>query len=228
MRSWSKKETCNLIKISVSILTCDFSRLYEQIKQAEEAGVDMLHLDIMDGNFVPNITMGPGVARSLRKKIKLPFDVHLMINNPLDYIEAFSDVSDILTVHTEAAGDIPAILKKIKSYNIKAGLAINPDTEITAVTQYLEELDMVTVMSVHPGFGGQKLIDSVLPKIKQLRQIADKKGLKPDIEVDGGIGPDNISAVVSSGANIIVAGAAIFNDKTDVKNAVKILRDKIK
>ena len=216
-----------MIKLSVSILTCDFSRLYEQIKEAEEAGVDMLHLDVMDGNFVPNITLGPAVIRSLRKAIKLPFDVHLMIKNPLNYIEAFSDVSDILTVHLEAVDDMPAVLKKIKSYHLKTGVAINPDTAIAAVSEYLKDLDMVTVMSVHPGFGGQKFMASVLPKIKELRRFIDREGLKVAIEIDGGINEENISQAVTSGADVIVAGAAIFNNKTDVKSAVKNLRDKI-
>lgn len=216
------------IKIASSILTCDFSRLYEEIKQAEEAGVDMLHLDIMDGHFVPNITIGPAVARSLKKRTKLPFDVHLMIKKPLDYIDTFSDVSDILTVHIETVTNIPEVLKRIKASKIKAGVALNPKTDISAITEYLKDLDMVTVMSVNPGLGGQKFVSSVLPKIEKLRRLITQKGLKVDIEVDGGITAENIGEVVARGANIIVAGAAIFNNKTDVKKAVKILRESIK
>lgn len=216
-----------MIKIAPSILTCDFSRLYEEVKQTEDAGADLLHLDIMDGHFVPNITMGPAVLTSLKKRVNLPFDVHLMIQEPWNFIKAFGDVSDILTVHVESCNNIPEILKKIKALNIKAGLALNPNTDISSVTDYLKDLDMVTIMTVNPGFGGQKFMTSVLPKIRKLRDIISKKGLNIDIEVDGGITLKNASQTVKNGANVIVAGAAIFNKTTDVKNALKTLRDNI-
>ena len=217
-----------MIKIAPSILTSDFSRLYEEVKQVEDAGADLLHLDIMDGHFVPNITMGPVVLRSLKKRVKLPFDVHLMIQEPWNFIKAFSDVSDILTVHVEACSNIPGILKKIKTLNIKAGLALNPNTDVSSVTDYLKDIDMVTIMTVNPGFGGQKFMTSVLPKIKKIRDIITKGELNVDVEVDGGITSKNVGQVVKNGANVIVTGAAIFNKKTTVKDALKIIRDSAK
>ena len=217
-----------MIKIAPSILTCDFSQLYEEIKKVEKAGADLLHMDIMDGHFVPNITMGPAIVNSLRKRTKLPFDVHLMVQNPLSFIDTFSEASDILTVHIETCSDnVIEIIKKIKSLNIKAGLALNPNTDISTVTDYLKDLDMITIMTVNPGFGGQKFMASVLPKIEKLHNIITKKMLTVDIEVDGGITRENAPEVVDKGANIIVAGAAIFNQK-DVKGAMTALRNSIK
>ncbi len=217
-----------MIKIAPSVLTCDFSQLHEEIKKVEDAGADLLHMDIMDGHFVPNITMGPAIVNSLRKRTKLPFDVHLMLQNPLSFIDAFSEASDILTVHIETCSDnVIEIIKKIKALNIKTGLAVNPNTDISAVTDYLEDLDMVTIMTVNPGFGGQKFMSSVLPKIEKLRNIIIQKTLNIDIEVDGGITCENAPEVVEKGANIIVAGAAIFNQK-DVKRAMSALRNSIK
>ncbi len=207
-------------KIAISILSADFSCLAEEIKKVEEA--DLLHLDVMDGHFVPNITMGPQVVKSLRNKTVLPLDVHLMIENPGEYITQFVQAgSDILTVHQETCPNLSEIVQKIKKHRIKVGVALNPSTPLSKIENILEEVDMVLLMTVNPGFGGQKFISAVLPKIKELKELLSKKKLNIDIEVDGGIDKETALKVVKAGANVLVVGSAIFQQK----NPPKALRE---
>ena len=201
-----------MIKISASILNCDFSKLGEEISRLENAGVDMLHIDIMDGMFVPNITFGPAIVSSIRKCTKLPLDVHLMIEKPERYIEEFAKAgSDILTVHAEASIHLNRTIEQIKYFGIKAGVSLNPSSSLSMVEWILEDVDQILQMTVNPGFGGQSYIESMTNKILNLKEMAIKSGREIDIEVDGGINLQTVSKVVSAGANIIVAGAALFN-----------------
>lgn len=201
-----------MIKIAPSILSADFSRLEEQIKLVEEGGADFIHLDVMDGHFVPNITFGAPVIKMLRKVTKVPFDVHLMIENPDKYIKDFAEAgADIITVHQEACTHLHRTLQYIKSFGIKAGVALNPATPIENIKYIIEEVDMVLIMTVNPGFGGQKYIKQMKDKIIDLKRFIDSKKLDIDIQVDGGIKLDNIKEIKSYGANIFVAGSAIFN-----------------
>ena len=184
------------IKISPSILSGDFSQLGSEIQKLEKAGADMIHVDVMDGHFVPNLTIGPPVIKALRKHSKLPFDVHLMISPVHKYIKNFADAgADIITVHPEATENLGDTIKHIKSFNKKVGLSLNPDTQIDIIKDFLNEIDLVLIMSVHPGFGGQKFIPDVLKKIKDLDQIKKQKKMNFDIEVDGGIGPNTLNAI---------------------------------
>lgn len=193
--------------IAPSILSADFARLESQAEMVKKAGAKYLHIDVMDGHFVSNITLGPCVIKSLRKYSDLFFDVHLMIEQPQRYIEAFAQSgADLITVHYEAVSDLSAVLRQIKSFGIKASVTINPETDLDCILPYLDEVDMVLIMSVHPGFGGQSLIPSCLDKVRNLR----KRAPQLDIEIDGGVNLSNISEVVSAGANIIVAGSAVF------------------
>lgn len=212
------------IKIAPSILSADFARLGEEIQSVEKAGADWIHVDVMDGHFVPNITIGPPVVASLRKITKLPLDVHLMIENPDKYIEAFAEAgSDIITIHAEACGHLHRTVHAIKDKGKKAGVSINPATPLSALEWILSEADLVLIMSVNPGFGGQKFIPEVLPKIKELRGILTEKSLTVDIEVDGGINPENIASVAEAGANIFVAGNAVFKTKNYIET-IRTLR----
>jgi len=201
-------------KIAPSILSADFSRLGEEIGAVESAGADWIHIDVMDGHFVPNITIGPPVVASLRKTTKLPFDVHLMIGQPERYIEAFASAgSDIITVHVEAANHLHRTIGAIKERNVKAGVSINPATPLAHIEPILPELDLVLIMSVNPGFSGQKFITSSLAKIRQARNLIDRNSYSALIEVDGGVTLDNIGTIVDAGADVCVAGSSVFGSK---------------
>lgn len=214
-----------MIKLAPSILSADFARLLEDVKKVEKAGCEYLHIDVMDGHFVPNITLGPAIVKSLRKDVNMVFDAHLMIENPDNYIKEFADAGcDIIVVHQEACTHLHRTIQNIKSHGIKAGVALNPATPIETIKYVLQDVDMVLLMSVNPGFGGQSYIPVVTQKIKELKALIDEMGLEIDIEVDGGVKPSNISEVVNAGANVIVAGSAIFN-AGDIDEAVKSLRE---
>ncbi|MDD2670875.1 MAG: ribulose-phosphate 3-epimerase [Syntrophales bacterium] len=202
------------IKVAPSLLSADFSRLGEEIKAVEEAGADWIHLDIMDGHFVPNITIGPAVVRSLRAVSRIPFDVHLMIENPERYIEAFAEAgSDLITVHVEASNHLNRTVNLIKRLGCKAGVSLNPANPLSLVEEILQDTDLLLIMSVNPGFGGQSFIGSSIGKIAKARKMADRLSKPPLIEVDGGITPENVAEVAAAGADIVVAGSAIFSRK---------------
>lgn len=213
-----------MIKLAPSILSADFARLLEDVKKVEKAGCEYLHIDVMDGHFVPNITLGHAIVKSLRKDVNMVFDTHLMIENPDNYIKDFVDAgSDLIVVHAEACRHLHRTIQNIKSYNVKVGVALNPATSIESIKHIIEDVDMVLIMTVNPGFGGQSFIESMLEKIKELKQLIDDKNLNVDIQVDGGIKPDNIHKVVEAGANIIVAGSAIFNSE-NIEETVSLMR----
>ena len=214
-----------MIKLAPSILSADFAKLLEDVRKVESAGCEYLHIDVMDGHFVPNITLGPLVVKSLKKEnINMVFDAHLMIENPDQYIEEFVKAGcDIITVHQEACVHLHRTIQKIKSHGIKAGVVLNPATPVDTIKHVLPDLDMVLLMSVNPGFGGQSFIPCVLDKIKELKAIIDSQGLNIDIEVDGGISPKNVAEVVQAGANVIVAGSAIFGSD-DIQETVNLFR----
>ncbi|MDU4859528.1 MAG: ribulose-phosphate 3-epimerase [Terrisporobacter othiniensis] len=213
-----------MIKLAPSILSADFAKLLEDVKKVEKAGCEYLHIDVMDGHFVPNITLGPGIVKSLRKDVNMVFDTHLMIENPDNYIKDFVDAgSDLIVVHVEACRHLHRTIQNIKSHNVKAGVALNPGTPIETIKHVLQDVDMVLVMTVNPGFGGQSFIESMTGKIKELKQLIDEKNLNVDIQVDGGIKPSNINQVVEAGANVIVAGSAIFNSE-NIEETVKLMR----
>ncbi len=212
------------LKFSPSILASDFAHLAEEAQRMEQAGADYLHIDVMDGHFVPNITLGPPVIRSLRPCCSLPFDVHLMISHPLAYLERFAQAgADLITVHVECEDDVGEALGQIKSLGCQPGLTLRPATPIEAVFPYLEQVGMVLVMTVEPGFGGQPFRPDMLPKIQTLRQRLDSLGLETDIQVDGGIGTPTIASVCQAGANVIVAGSSLFG-KEDYRAALQGLR----
>jgi ribulose-phosphate 3-epimerase len=213
-----------MVKLAPSILSADFSKLLEQVKEVEAAGVEYLHIDVMDGHFVPNISFGAPILKSLKGKTNLFMDVHLMIENPDQYISEFVDAgADLINVHIEACRHIHRTIQHIKSFGVKAAVALNPGTPLSTIEEILPELDMVLIMSVNPGFGGQSYIESMSDKIRNLKTMIDEKGLKCDIQVDGGIKTDNVKKVVDAGANIIVAGSAIFNT-SNIEEAVKAFR----
>lgn len=215
-----------MIKIAPSILSADFSVLGEEIKKIEAAKADYVHVDVMDGHFVPNITIGPLVVSAIRPITGLPLDVHLMIEKPELYLEAFKNAgADIITVHAETASHLDRVVSRIRELGAKAGVAINPATHESAVEYVLDKIDMVLVMTVNPGFGGQSLIEGMTRKIASVREMIEKKNLKVDIEVDGGINEKTISRVLAAGANVIVAGSAFFNSQDPVA-FVRTLREK--
>ena len=201
------------IKISPSILSADFSQLGKEINNLEKGGADLIHVDVMDGHFVPNLTIGPPVIKALRKYTKLPFDVHLMITPVHKYIKDFADAgSDIITIHPEATKNLKESVLHIKELNKKVGLSLNPDTKITEIESLLNNIDLVLIMSVFPGFGGQKFIPETINKIKDIKEIKDKNNYSFDIEVDGGINFSNSKDVINAGANILVSGTTIFKE----------------
>ena len=214
------------IQISPSILAGDFSQLGSEIKKLEIGGADMIHVDVMDGHFVPNLTIGPPVIKALRKYTKLPFDVHLMISPVHKYIKNFSDAgSDIITIHPEATENLKDSIDLIKNLGKKVGISLNPDTPIDKIVIYLNEINLVLVMTVYPGFGGQKFISKILDKIKNLKKIKDEKNFDFKIEVDGGINFENNKLVIAAGADILVSGTTIFRDNNgDIKKNIELLR----
>ena len=216
----------NKIQISPSILSAGFSNLEKDIKKLEEGGADMIHVDVMDGHFVPNITIGPPVIKALRSKTSLPFDVHLMIDPVHKYIKDFANAgADIITIHPEATPNLQESIDEIKSYKKKVGISLNPDTKISIVEEYLDKIDLILIMSVYPGFGGQKFILEVLEKIKSLKVLKDKKKLNFDIEVDGGINFSNFKSVIDAGANVLVSGTTIFKENNgDIKKNINFLK----
>ena len=216
------------IKIAPSILSADFGRLGQQIAEAESGGADYIHVDIMDGHFVPNLTFGPLVVRAIRPWTKLPLDVHMMIASPEQFIAEFVEAgADIITVHAEACAHLHRVVHQIKESGAKAGVAINPATPLSAVEEVLPDLDQVLVMTVNPGFGGQAFIGSVIDKIKRLRAILDECGLSVDLEVDGGISTKTARTAAEAGARVLVAGSAVYNNQTSVADAIANLRKSI-
>tara|TARA_B100001057_G_scaffold298697_1_gene298827 strand:+ start:933 stop:1592 length:660 start_codon:yes stop_codon:yes gene_type:complete len=214
------------IQISPSILSADFSQLGNEIKRLEEAGADLIHVDVMDGHFVPNLTIGPPVIKALKKNCSIEFDVHLMISPVHKYIEAYSDAgADIITIHPEATDDLSASIKKISDLGKKVGVSLNPETEVGVIQNYLNEIDLVLVMSVNPGFGGQKFMPEVLAKIKKLKNIQKELNIDFDIEIDGGINFENSKIAIDAGANILVSGTTIFKSNNgDIKKNIALLK----
>ena len=212
------------IKISPSILSADFSILGDEIKSLEQAGADLIHVDVMDGHFVQNITMGPPIIKMIRKCTKLPFDVHLMISPVEKYIKAFADAgSDIITIHPEATDNLKRAVSTIKSLGKKAGISLNPKTPISALMDVINDIDLILIMSVNPGFAGQSFMGEVLPKVTELRKLINDKKLKIDIEIDGGINFETAPLAVKAGANILVSGTTIFSGS--LKNNIQKLRN---
>jgi len=214
------------IKISPSILSADFSILGNEIKSLEKAGADLIHIDVMDGHFVPNITIGPEVIKKLRSYTKLPFDVHLMISPVHNFIKDFALAgSDIITIHPETTNDLKKSINEIKSYNKKVGISLNPETGIDKVLPVLGIIDLVLIMSVNPGFGGQKFIEKTLEKVKTLRKEIDSKKMKVEIEIDGGINFDNSKLAIDAGVDILVSGTTVFKqNQGNLKKNIEILR----
>ncbi len=216
------------IQISPSILSADFSQLGNEIQRLEESGADMIHVDVMDGHFVPNLTIGPPVIKALKKYTSIPFDVHLMISPVHKYIDAYSEAgSDIITIHPEATDDLGSSISKIRKLNKKVGISLNPETKIDVINDHLTNIDLILIMSVNPGFGGQKFMPEVLEKIKKLKKIQTEKKLNFDIEIDGGINFENSKLAIEAGANILVSGTTIFKSNNgDIKKNIELLKSK--
>ena len=216
------------IQISPSILSADFSQLGSEIKKLEEGGADLIHVDVMDGHFVPNLTIGPPVIKNLRKYTKLPFDVHLMISPVHEYIENYANAgADIITIHPEATKNLKESISLIKKFGKKVGVSLNPKTSVDVIKKYLDKIDLVLIMSVNPGFGGQKFMPEVLDKIKELKSIQNEKEIDFDIEIDGGINFENSKTAIEAGANILVSGTTIFKSNNgNIKKDIELLKSK--
>jgi len=216
------------IQISPSILSADFNQLGNEIKRLKDGGADMIHVDVMDGHFVPNLTIGPPIIKALKKQSSMIFDVHLMISPVHEYIKAYSDAgADIITIHPEATDNLKLSILKIKELNKKVGVSLNPETKVDVILEHLDKIDLVLVMSVNPGFGGQKFMPEVLNKIKELKKIQENKKLNFDIEIDGGINFDNSKIAIEAGANILVSGTTIFKSNDgDIKKNIELLKSK--
>ena len=214
------------IQVSPSILSADFSQLGTEIKRLQDGGADMIHVDVMDGHFVPNLTIGPPVIKALKKHCSLIFDVHLMISPVHKYIEAYANAgADIITIHPEATENLQESILKIKSLNKKVGISLNPKSKIDLIKNLLDQIDLVLIMSVNPGFGGQKFMPEVLDKIKELKKIQTEKNINFDIEIDGGINFDNCQAAIEAGANILVSGTTVFKSNNgDIKKNINLLK----
>ncbi|MCM3725993.1 ribulose-phosphate 3-epimerase [Neobacillus cucumis] len=213
-----------MVKIAPSILSADFSKLGEEIIAVDQAGADYIHIDVMDGHFVPNITIGPLIVEAVRPVTKLPLDVHLMIENPDHYIETFAKAgANYITVHVEACRHLHRTIQNIKSFGVKAGVVLNPATPVESIQHIIGDIDMVLLMSVNPGFGGQTFIPEVLPKIRKVKEMAEQKGLSVEIEIDGGVNPETARQCIEAGATVLVAGSAVYNQK-DYKQAISQLR----
>ncbi len=214
------------IQISPSILSADFSQLGNEIRRLEEGGADMIHVDVMDGHFVPNLTIGPPVIKALKKQCSIKFDVHLMISPVHKYIESYADAgADIITIHPEATDNLEESILKIKSLNKKVGVSLNPESKIDIIINYLDKIDLVLIMSVNPGFGGQKFMPEVLDKVKQLKKIQSENNMNFDIEIDGGINFDNCQTAIEAGANILVSGTTVFKSNNgDIKKNISLLK----
>ncbi|MCM3767968.1 ribulose-phosphate 3-epimerase [Neobacillus niacini] len=213
-----------MVKIAPSILSADFAKLAEEITAVETGGADYIHVDVMDGHFVPNITIGPLIVEAIRPVTKLPLDVHLMIENPDQYIEAFAKAgADYITVHVEACRHLHRTIQNIKSFGVKAGVVLNPATPVNSIQHIVKDIDMVLLMSVNPGFGGQKFIPEVLPKIKEVKELAEEKGVSLEIEIDGGVNPETAKLCIEAGATVLVAGSAIYNQQ-DYTKAIALIR----
>ena len=214
------------IQISPSILSADFSQLGNEIKRLNKAGADMIHVDVMDGHFVPNLTIGPPVIKALKKNSLIPFDVHLMISPVHKYIEAYADAgADIITIHPEATENLQQSIDRIKKFKKKVGVSLNPKTEVDVIKEFLNQIDLVLIMSVNPGFGGQKFMPEVLSKVKKLADIRNKEKLAFDIEIDGGINFENSKLAIAAGANILVSGTTIFKSNDgNIKKNIDLLR----
>ena len=216
------------IQISPSILSADFSQLGNEIKRLEEGGADLIHVDVMDGHFVPNLTIGPPIIKALKKNCSIKFDVHLMISPVHKYIEAYADAgADIITIHPEATDDLSSSIKKIKDLGKKVGVSLNPETKVGIIKDHLDQIDLVLIMSVNPGFGGQKFMPEVLDKIKELKNIQKEQNIDFDIEIDGGINFENSKIAIEAGANILVSGTTIFKSNNgDIKKNIDLLKSR--